>query len=325
MALNTSSEGELPTEIELIPAGRTIVGVDGRTWINDNPDAIVSAFKARNTEMVVDFFHAVETPQIEAPAAGWINRLEVREGGSIWGRVEWTPKGKDVLRGKEYRYISPVFWADNNKRILRMSSATMTNKPNLPMKALNQAGAVTQSENGMLPKQLCHALGVPEAATEAEAVNAVSALKESKSKAELALNQVQTPDLTQFVPMESHKKLEARALSAEKALNQEQAAKHTTAIETELDTAAKEGKIAPASRPMYLAMCQQQGGLEKFRELAKTLPVIVPASGLDGKHPEGATLALNQAESEVAAKLGLTKEKYLAAKNTNNQHTQQGA
>ena len=41
------------------------------------------------------------------PAAGWIEELEVRDT-AVWGRIEWTPEGRDDVKLKRYRYISPV-------------------------------------------------------------------------------------------------------------------------------------------------------------------------------------------------------------------------
>jgi len=52
-------------------------------------------------------------------------------------------------------------------------------------------------------------------------------------------------------------------------------------IDAALDEAAAAGKITPASRDQYRAMCAAEGGLDRFRALAKTLPVICEPSGLD--------------------------------------------
>lgn len=89
---NSNPTPTVPDWIELIPAGPAITGIDGRQWINDMPDRIVAAFTARIHPMVVDYEHASEhrAPQgLDAPAAGWIDRLENRND-AIWGHVEWT-------------------------------------------------------------------------------------------------------------------------------------------------------------------------------------------------------------------------------------------
>ncbi len=138
---NSTPTTTVPDLIELIPAGPAIIGADGRQWINDTPDRIVSAFTARIHPMVVDYEHASEhrAPQgLDAPAAGWIDRLEIRNG-AIWGHVEWTAQARQRIESREYRFISPVFtFEKTNNRIWALQSAALTNQPNLNLTALNQ-------------------------------------------------------------------------------------------------------------------------------------------------------------------------------------------
>ena len=129
-----------PDWIELIPAGSIIVGADGRQWLNDTPDRIVAAFIARNKPMVVDYEHASEHRApvgLDAPAAGWIDRIEIRDG-AVWGRVEWTAQARQRIQAREYRFISPVFTFEKaSSRIVALQSAALTNQPNLNLTALN--------------------------------------------------------------------------------------------------------------------------------------------------------------------------------------------
>lgn len=141
---NPTPAPTVPDWIELIPAGPAIIGIDGRQWINDAPDRIVTAFTARNTPMVVDYEHASEhrAPHgLDAPAAGWIDRLEIR-AGSIWGHVEWTALARQRIQAREYRFISPVFnFEKASSRIAALQSAALTNQPNLNLTALNSSNA----------------------------------------------------------------------------------------------------------------------------------------------------------------------------------------
>ena len=144
-ALITAPDPTAPEWIELIPAGPLVVGVDGRQWINDAPDRIVAKANEARNPIVVDYEHASElrAPQgLDAPAAGWIDRLEVRGAGSIWGHVEWTAKALQDIVEKAYRFLSPVFtFEKDTARIVELVSAGLTNKPNLPLTALNQRGS----------------------------------------------------------------------------------------------------------------------------------------------------------------------------------------
>lgn len=140
-----------PEWIELIPPGPAVVGVDGRRWLNDAPEKIVTAFAARTRPMVIDWEHASEHRApvgLDAPAAGWIDRIEVRDG-AIFGHVErWTERATAMLRAGEYRYVSPVFnYEKETSRIREVTSAALTNRPNLPLAALNR-----HQGNGQLPE-----------------------------------------------------------------------------------------------------------------------------------------------------------------------------
>lgn len=144
-ALITAANPTAPDWIELIPAGPLVVGVDGRQWRNDTPDRIVATANSARNPLVVDYEHASEhrAPHgLDAPAAGWIDRLEVRGAGSIWGHVEWTAKALQYIAEKAYRFISPVFtFEKDTARIVALVSAGLTNQPNLPLTALNRSFA----------------------------------------------------------------------------------------------------------------------------------------------------------------------------------------
>lgn len=131
----------LPEWIELIPTGPEVQGIDGRQWLNDSPDRIVAHFNQRGRPLVVDWEHATEhrAPNgLDAPAAGWVDRLEVR-AGAVWGHVkEWTQRARQQIADKAYRFISPVFqYEKQSGRIVALTSIALTNSPNLTMTALN--------------------------------------------------------------------------------------------------------------------------------------------------------------------------------------------
>ncbi|RUQ34814.1 MAG: hypothetical protein EKK71_15210 [Candidatus Competibacteraceae bacterium] len=134
--------GSPPDWIELVPAGPEVVGVDGRRWLNDRPGQIVTAFQQRRRPLVIDWEHATEyrAPQgLDAPAAGWVDRLEVR-AGAIWGHVQtWTARARQQLTERAYRYLSPAFLFEKvSSRIVALTSAGLTNTPNLALVALNR-------------------------------------------------------------------------------------------------------------------------------------------------------------------------------------------
>lgn len=70
---------------------------------------IVFNFQNIGLDVVVDYEHQTLSGQT-APASGWIKAkdgLKV-EKDSLLALIEWTPKAKESIKQKEYRYLSPV-------------------------------------------------------------------------------------------------------------------------------------------------------------------------------------------------------------------------
>lgn len=306
MALNFElSDGSAPEWIELVPAGPSIMGRDGRAWVNDRPDAILSAFNSDGKDMPVDFEHSTEikSPKGEpAPAVGWVTVLENR-GGAIWGKTEWNQAGQDALSRREYRYYSPVWdFETESRRIVRLVSVGLTNRPNLRVTALNHE--TSQEEKPML-KKLLKALGLSEEANEEAALNAISTMKSDLST---AMNRAETPSLEKFVPRADYNQALTRATNAETAMAELKKADLEKEITTEIDAALKAGKITPATRGYHTARCREAGGLDEFKKFLAVAPVIGDPSGLDDKKREDQGTALNAEEKKIADMFGNSAE-----------------
>lgn len=315
LALNTdlsalpSTEGQAPEWIELIPAGPTITGRDGRTWLFDElaQQLVLAAFTSRAIDMVIDWEHAseVSAPQGEpAPAAGWIDRLEIR-ADALWGHVAWTPRAGGQVAAREYRFVSPVFdYDDAYRRVLRMVSVGLTNKPNLVLTALNHEQPETQKL--AIPLALAVLLGLDASATDDQAIAAATQLKATAT----ARNNEQ-PSLDKFVPRQDYDQVVSRATNAEQALADRKASEHQATVEAEIDAALKAGKITPATVGYYRATCSEQAGLDRFREFVKAAPVVGDSSGLGEHKPDGTSTALNAEEKKVAQLMGISESDYL--------------
>jgi len=284
-ACNLALDGSPPPDwIQLLPAGPAITGADGRAWTLPDSAALLTEFTARNKPMVVDWEHSSEhrAPQgLDAPAAGWIDRLEARNG-AIWGHVEWTPKAAQQIAAKEYRFLSPVFtYAKTDSRIVALVSAGLTNQPNLNLTALNQ------EQSPMDLTAIAAALGLDAGADIAAIVAAINALK-SEGEDAAAMNRRQ-PDLDKFIPRPDYDAALNRAANAEQKLAEIATAQLNQQIETALNTALKAGQICPATVEFYRAGCQKDGGLEAFNQFLKTAPPVLGAKpDLDGKPPAAA-------------------------------------
>ena len=296
--------GGVPEWLELVPKGPNVTGRDGRAWLNDRPEDILAHFNSMGTDLVVDIEHAseIKAPKGEpAPAAGWIQALELRDG-AVWGRVAWNAAAREMIEKKGYRYYSPAFlYRKDNSRIVGLSSVGLTNKPNLRVAALNHQ---LHEEDTTMLKKILIALGLAEDATEEQALNAI---EKKDSDLATALNRANTPDLGKFVPRADYDAALARASNAETALDERVKAELEATITTEVDAACKAGKITPATKDYYTAMCRQEGGLEAFRKFIEAAPVVGDPSGKDKTPPDHGT-ALNAEQQQVADMFGNSAE-----------------
>lgn len=288
------AQGAVPHDIQLIPppnADGRIVGEDGRTWRMTDAQKVAAAF---NRPLPIDINHAQElnAPKgLESPAAGWIESLEARNG-ALWGRVRWTEKGAELVRSLAYRFISPVFtFAKSTGEIARLKSAALLNDPNFAL-ALNSAHHSTQEIAPM--KRLLELLGLAEAATEDQAINAVQALKNdlatAKTELDTARNAAENPSLDRFVPRADHDAALARASNAEQKLQQHQTQQIESSIEAAIGGALKAGKITPATVEYHRAQCRSEGGLERFNDYVKNAPTIAGDPAQDKDLPAGGGL-----------------------------------
>ncbi|OEC61302.1 phage protease [Pseudomonas sp. ENNP23] len=299
----------VPEWVEVLPPGPVIVGRDGRRWTYDAADVLRNTLAhSQGAELPFDYLHATElqAPQgNDAPAAGWALEYRISERGAIEARVDWTSRAANSISAREYRYVSPVFLHDDDGRIARFSSFGLTNKPNLTLKALNSE--TTPENHPMeLAEAIRAALGLPENATEQDAVAAINALKEAQA---VALNSERSPSLDKYVPRADYDGLMKRAENAEQQLQAHKKSELQTAINAEIEAALTAGKITPATRAYHIAQCQQEGGLERFREFVKAAPSVTEAV-LPNKLPEQQDMALNAEQQTVARWLGMSDEQF---------------
>jgi phage I-like protein len=293
-----------PDWVELFPAGPEIQARDGRKWTAD-PAAVLASFQANNGPLAIDYEHGqdilAENGQ-EAPAAGWIIELDDR-AGAVWAKVEWTARAAKMIAEREYRYLSPAFNHTKDGRVSGLLGAGLVNRPALVMTALSRKTSKTNEENDM--KAIAKALGLGEDADEAAILAAITArgteqtelckaLKLDPEKADaaavLAAISKLAGDLETATARAQGKTeggdaelaaLKTQLADTQKALTSLQKKDADREIDAALDEAASAGKITPASRETYRAMCATDGGLERFKALAATLPVICDPTDLD--------------------------------------------
>ena len=270
VALPAPASGNAPDWIQVFPSG-AFSGRDGRGPYTCDPAAVVARTREHNgpIDIPVDYDHQLEhATQNGQPAiaAGWITELAARQDG-VWGRVDWTDKGKAHVAAREYRYVSPVYYYERGTgEILAIESVALTNVPNLTgLKALASRESGPNPSTGdttmSFLKTMASVLGVTaaeptEAAVEAAARRVMSDVGTMKTAmsvmAEAAKSDDKTPggvakavqavaaraehpDVSKYVPVETFNVVNAE-------LSQMKAAQSLALVEQ----GKKEGKISPA-------------------------------------------------------------------------------
>lgn len=291
-AMRCACPAGAPEWIHVLPAGPRITGDDGREFELADAEAVIRASlegaDGKPRKRVVDWEHATilkGRKGEEAPAAGWITEMQSRPDG-IWARVEWTDRGNWSVESKEYIYVSPVVEHAEDGQIARIVSVALTNDPNLSLTALNRAGSGGSMDKEQLKKiaaalELENPEGADFAAVEAACRKLAGEIAE-------ALNRAENPPLAKFVPRATYEQALNRASEAEAELAGRKRAEESAEIEAALDTALKDGKIAPAERAYYEAQCRKQGGLAEFREFVAARPQIAGGPGAPAGSPGSA-------------------------------------
>ena len=113
--LASSATGDLPTRFQLLKTGiwdtpnHGVFAVTPEDLVQykenfDNGVAQVIAADGKPDGIQIDYDH------MPGVAAGWIKGLKV-EGDTLWADpVEWSARGEEDLRGKNFKYISPEFY-----------------------------------------------------------------------------------------------------------------------------------------------------------------------------------------------------------------------
>jgi phage I-like protein len=174
----------VPSEIQVIPYGVEIETSNGSfTLDEENAPLVIREFEKQKNQMVIDYEHQT-LYGVEAPAAGWINKLLNKGKEGIWAIVEWTERARQYLTNKEYKYVSPVFQVrTSDRRVKCLINVALTNQPNIDgmVPLVNKSGFCFEKKEkeNVMWKELLKLLGLPESATEADAITEVNKIKET--------------------------------------------------------------------------------------------------------------------------------------------------
>lgn len=332
LAVDLTAAGGAPRAFRLLPYGR-FRAADGsgrpaevpEGWLLDREaaEAIARAFNARRDARVIDYEHQTlhaEKNGRPAPAAGWIGRLEARDDGLYAADVEWTEAAAAMIAARQYRYVSPVFSYDRRSgRVLAVAHAALTNFAGLD--ALTDLSAlaarfspVVQPEEEMPMKALAAELGLPETATEAEALAALRALKTAHA-GELAALKAAAPDPARYVEVATLTAVRGELAAANAELAALKAEKLEAEVDKVVQAALAAGKLTPAMEGW--ARNLGKADLAALRSFVEAAPVVVkPGQTQTGGADSRGTGAFQPTDAELAVMkaLGLTAEQFAAGK-----------
>jgi phage I-like protein len=349
--------------VQLLPAGE-FAARDGRPgngqkWKVSDAQGVklaadlsaISQLSAFHFDYEHQTIHALTNGK-EAPASGWATEFEWRPGVGLFAtNVEWTPRAKEMIGAKEYRYISPVISWDDKGNVTGVLCASLVNYPALlGMSPLGSSAlaalaaqfvqsppANTSTENSMTLLQLLIAqLGLSAQATDTEALSAVAALK-AKSE-----GQVLVPtQLAAALAIKTDADV-ATALSAVEQLKTQAAGAGQTTMQTIaalqgqvtllmagnaknevsalVEQALKDGKLVPATKNWAEELGKTN--VDALKSFLAAQPVIALGSTQSGGKEGGGggeggngggSAALSGMSAEVAARLGLSEAEFNGA------------
>lgn len=328
---------EVPEWVHLLPATSGLVRTNDHRGPYSVADAkkIIAASFAKQDKLVIDENHATDlaAPKgLPAPARGWIVEMQARESG-IWGRVEWTGTGRELLKDRAFTRLSPVVGlpSKGSREIVAIHRASLVNQPNFQgLTELNQQ----ETETMPFRETVAKLVGLGADASE-EAITdkltelkpgEVIALQSQLGQVGVALGCSEGAEVTdilaaaegagsetgkdaQIVALQSSvAALQGTVTSLSQVVETSQATAQQTASEAVIDAAIQEMRVGvQPNRDHYIAMHQENP--ERTEKLIAGLPKLgaTPTTILPPAAQDGA-ISLNAEEANVATLLGLSPE-----------------
>lgn len=316
-------EEGVPGIIRLIPKGH-VESQKGDFIVDDESfELIQRRFKGRKLDLVIDYEHQT-LEDVQAPAAGWITEL-VNAADAIMAKVEWTARGAEYLKNREYRYLSPVvITRKTDKKVVALHSAALTNTPAIdgmfPIVNSLSPDEIKEEEIMELEK-LIRLLGLPEGATEADVEAALQAaatkMQSHAEETEVTANKA-AADATVLGLLglkEGAKTEEVAAaimqlkagdtvLAQEVKSLKEQMAKN--AADEAVERAMKQGKVSASMKDWAIeyALKDPSG----FRAFVEKAPQVVPMGTLDQPEEKGTVNWADDLNVSVLKGMGLSDE-----------------
>lgn len=300
-------------EVQLLREGRFNHPVYGEVLISETHlDLMKKNFESnvRGIDVSIDYTHDNEGG--ENPAACWIKTLEVRsnkdgKGKGLFAKVEFTPKGQQLVSAKEYKYSSADFAVDyidqdgkHHPYVLR--GGTLTNRPFIkgmnPIK-LSEYKPVIKEIKTMNKDELLAALKL-----QGIDVSSLLASNSSLTSENVSLKK----QITDLSALPAQKDTEIKALKDQLAVSAKKIV--DDAKEAAFAKLIAQGKAVPAQKEGIMNTFETAEKMELFY---KDSPVVVKVKE-EGSGAEGDDQTLSKDEEAVVASGRLTREQVIAGR-----------
>lgn len=296
-AADGAAAGDVPEWVHLLPAGELLRTNDGRgPYRVVSLQAVADASLKPGQKLPIDECHSIDRAApmgLPAPARGWIVELQARDDG-LWGRVDWTPEGEQLMAGRAYSGLSPAILHTGDKRVVQVLRASLINTPNL-----TGLVALHSEEPGMDWRTLLlQLLGLDSEADDA----AIETALKAKMTTPAMQSVVQHPD---FVALQSQFTAQAGELQTLREGVQRKDA------ETYIDGQIAAGRVGlKPVRDTYIALHMENA--ERARSLIEAMPTIGSGSVAGDVVPSGGTAAPAAEDTLIMSAFGVSEEDWKA-------------
>lgn len=268
----------------------------------------------------------------DTEAAGWVTKLEQR-GAGLWGCVEWTDLGRELVSSRRYVYLSPSYahdWKDSEgvSHGTALVGVGLTNRPFLRMATVTLCAASPFAEpvtdkvqiapgdmallDDLKAKLAQRGITLAADAAEADAIAALDALSKPQPADTRTLTEQLKAEGMVVMSATDHVTLQAQAAAGQAAAEE----LRTQKFELAFDKALSEGRITPAQKDTFKGIYATSA--EATLSALEALPVILTVdsalghTGGGGGDPEISSFvadaknegnALDEDRARVAAKV----------------------
>jgi len=288
---------EPPSEITLLKAGWTETKKGRFLFDEQAQDEVLASAKVDGRDLIpFDIGHGMLTGTDEGrhKAAGWFKLAVNQDGDLLASEIEWTPKTREALENREYRFHSPAFlYNGKTRRVSCIKNVALTNMP-----ATNNQTPIVLDSNDI------HGGDPHKKDNYKMSLVALLGVTEDKVEETVALLHREHAEL-----LSKHSQAEAKYEEVAKELADMKASALLDARKAEVAILSSEGKITPAA----VAFAESLSS-DNFEAYKATLSAESFHKKSSDRAAEDGDAMLSDIEKEAARISGVSEAEFILAK-----------